>query len=59
MGWISGKQQERDHKGLRDNCSACGHKGSGRDRLVKDDHGSRVHESHTTDRGSGLFGRRQ
>lgn len=68
MGWISRSQQKRDHDGLRDVCSACGNKATAADPLVLtggdpsdpwSSAGSRVHRSHTTDRSSGFYGRRQ
>lgn len=59
MGWISKSQQERDHNGQRNRCAACGHEGKRTDPLTKDDSGSRVHTSHTTDPRSGLYGRQQ
>lgn len=59
MGWISKSQQDRDHKGLRNVCGACGHEGTGHDPLCTTDTGSRVHTSHTSDPRSGLFGKRQ
>lgn len=59
MGWISKTQQERDHNGRRNDCGACGQEGTDGNPLVLTDTGSRVHESHTTDPVSGLYGARQ
>lgn len=62
MGWISKDQQDRDHKGKRDRCGACGHPFTAGDPqvLTKKDAthagGSRVHRSHTTDPSSGFHG---
>jgi hypothetical protein len=55
MGWINGSQFERDHAGLRNQCSACGHEGSPLNPLVLSDDGYRVHSSHTADPTSGLY----
>jgi hypothetical protein len=57
--WVCASQQERDHRGLRDVCAACGHDGTDRDPLTLDDEGYRVHRSHTTDHTSGLYYREQ
>ncbi|MBE1580401.1 hypothetical protein ACFORH_43450 [Amycolatopsis roodepoortensis] len=59
MTWISTRQQDRDHNGQRNDCGACGHEGTAEDPLVLTDTGSRVHNSHITDPGSGLYGARQ
>lgn len=59
MGWISARQQQRDHNGQRNNCAGCGHDGTTADPLVKDNEGFRVHQSHTTDPNSGLYGQQQ
>jgi hypothetical protein len=59
MGWISARQQERDHQGQRNICAACGHDGTTPDPLTVTDDGMRVHTSHTTDPRSGLYGHQQ
>lgn len=59
MGWINHTQQQRDHAGLRDVCSACGHSTSLRNPLVLSDDGYRIHKSHTTDPSNGFYGRHQ
>ena len=59
MGWISKSQQERDHKGLRNICAACGHAPTALNKLVKTTTGSRVHKSHITDPNSGFYGKGQ
>jgi len=58
-GFISAAQQRRDHAGLRNVCTACGHDGTPGDPLVKSDDGSRIHRSHTTDPRSGFYGAEQ
>lgn len=55
MGWISSRQQARDHNGQRNMCSACGHDGTTRDPLVLDEDGFRIHRSHATDPRSGYY----
>lgn len=59
MRFVNTRQQKRDHTGLRNCCSACGHDGTPRDPLQLDDEGMRVHESHLTDPASGLYGKGQ
>jgi hypothetical protein len=59
MGWISGDQQKRDHRGLRNVCAADGRDGTAADPLGLSDTGSRIHKRHFTDPKSGLFGRQQ
>lgn len=59
MGWISGKQFNRDHNGLRNNCGACGHEGTDANPLKLDDEGDRVHESHFNEPNNGLYGKQQ
>lgn len=60
MGWINSQQQKRDHTGLRNCCAACGHDGTDKDPLGKDDEGYRVHERHFIEKKpGGLFGRKQ
>ncbi len=46
MGWISGEQLERDHRGLRNVCAADGHEGTERTPLALTDEGIRVHAFH-------------
>lgn len=46
MRWISNRQQERDHRGLRNACAMCGKDGHGGDPLVISVDGFRVHRSH-------------
>lgn len=58
-GFINTAQQTRDHNGLRDCCSACGHDGTPTDPLVKSLDGYRIHRSHTTDPRSGYYGQQQ
>jgi hypothetical protein len=58
-GYISASQQARDHNGLRNICTACGHDGTPADPLVKSLDGSRIHRSHTTDPRSGFYGQAQ
>lgn len=58
-GWIHSRQQQRDHNGQRNICAACGHTGTGTDPLVLDDTGMRVHQQHTEDPTSGLYGHQQ
>jgi hypothetical protein len=59
MAWISKGQQERDHRGLRDVCSADGRKGTPADPLGLSDNGSRIHKRHFTAPGNGFYGREQ
>lgn len=59
MSWISQKQQQRDHTGLRETCAACGHDATPQDPLAVSDTGSRVHARHLTDPDSGLHGAHQ
>ncbi|MEV7975403.1 hypothetical protein [Streptomyces sp. NPDC086519] len=59
MGWISSKQQERDHNGQRNICSADGHPSTDEDPLVTNLDGFRIHRSHTTDPTSGFYGQQQ
>jgi hypothetical protein len=59
MGWISGEQQKRDHRGLRDVCAADGRKGTKGDPLALTDEGSRIHKRHFSDPKSGFKGRQQ
>ena len=59
MGWISKDQQERDYRGLRNACGACGHDGTAASPLGLSDTGSRIHRGHFEDPTSGLFGRQQ
>lgn len=59
MGWISKSQQERDHKGLRNVCCACGHDGTTTRPLGVSNAGSRIHVDHFTDPNSGLYGQQQ
>lgn len=54
--WISARQQQRDHDGLRNTCSACGHHSAD---LVLTTDGVRVCRAHTADPRSGLHGREQ
>ncbi len=49
MGWISGEQLERDHRGLRNACCACGRDGAERNPLILSDEGLRIHSSHYDD----------
>lgn len=59
MGWISKSQQERDHKGLRNVCGACGHPGSAGNPLQLSKQGWRIHKSHFDDPRDGFYGERQ
>lgn len=59
MGWISSRQQERDHSGQRNVCAADGREGTADDPLVVADDGMRVHVSDTTDPSNGYFGAQQ
>ncbi|PRX92019.1 hypothetical protein [Allonocardiopsis opalescens] len=59
MNWISQQQQDRDHRGLRHVCSACGHEESPKNPLVVTADGWRVHRSHTTDPTDGFYGKTQ
>jgi hypothetical protein len=58
-GWISSEQQQRDHRGQRNICAACGRDGTRQDPLGLDNKGFRVHASHFTDPRSGLYGQQQ
>lgn len=55
MGWIDGRQLDRDHRGLRNVCGACGHEGTTKNPLVVADDGMRIHRSHTEDPRSGYY----
>lgn len=59
MGWISGEQQKRDHRGLRDVCAADGRKASKGDPLGLADTGVRVHKRHFKDPKDGFYGAEQ
>ena len=51
---LNDAQAERDSKGMT-SCAACGHEPTAADPLVVVD-GYRIHQSHTTDLGSGFYG---
>jgi hypothetical protein len=57
--WVNDTQFERDHKGYRNTCSACGHDGTEADPLVVDVEGWRICRSHTEDPNSGMYGTAQ
>lgn len=59
VNWISPGQRERDRRGLRNVCGACGRDGTNSDPLALDDEGDRVHQSELDDEDSGLYGRHQ
>jgi len=59
MGWIHARQQARDHSGLRNFCTACGHAGTNTDPLIVNSDGFRIHRTHTTDPRSGFYGAEQ
>jgi hypothetical protein len=59
MGWINSGQFERDHNGLRNTCSACGHDATATNPLVLSADGSRIHQAHTRDNASGFYGAEQ
>ena len=59
MRWISTRQQERDHAGLRNVCAADGREFTAEDPEVLTDDGFRVHRSDTTDPSSGFYGHQQ
>lgn len=49
-GWISLQQLERDHRGLRNSCAACGHEGTTKNPLEVNEDGYRVHSKAFHDR---------
>lgn len=59
MGWVSKRQQDRDHNGLRNVCAADGRPGTKADPLGKSTDGSRIHKSHLNTPGNGFYGQEQ
>jgi hypothetical protein len=53
---LNPQQQERDQRGQREVCAACGRDGAERDPLVIAADGYRVHVSHVIDPADGYYG---
>ncbi|RJQ70579.1 hypothetical protein D5S17_29050 [Pseudonocardiaceae bacterium YIM PH 21723] len=56
MRWISRGQQQRDHRGQRNKCAACGNDGTTARPLTISRDGMRIHLQHYHEPRSGYYG---